>query len=115
MNAFDQVRADLAAALTAAGVDRVTLTRTETPPFVYVGMPTGPGIPIGLGAWRAEYPITAVTWPPGDGTAATWLLDQVQATLTVLGLAAFRPVSWGDDQWPAYLLTYPRDVPNPNC
>lgn len=108
-------RETIATRLTAAGVERVTLTRTEDPPFVFVGLPTGTGQSIGVGAWRCEYPVTAVHQPPGDQVANEWLLEQVELTLRTLGLAAFRPVSWGDDLWPAYVLVYPRDVPNPDC
>ena len=107
-------RQAIADQLAAAGVDRVTLTRTETAPFVFVGLPVGLSA-VGIGAWHCEYPITAVYLSPGDVNAATWALEQVEKIVGALGFAVFRPTSWGDDQWPAYLLTYPRDVPNPNC
>lgn len=116
---LDAVRAQLAAVLVAAGVDAVTLVRTEVAPFVFVGLPTGTGQNIGIGAWRCEYPITAVGIGPGDSDAAAWLLTQVELILRTLGLAVFRPTSWstGPDgpDLPAYQLTYPRDVPNPDC
>lgn len=104
----------LAAKLIAAGVERVTLTRTEDVPFVFVGLPTGVAAN-GIGSWRCEYPITAVYSPPGDTNAVTWALTQVELILTALGFAAFRPVPWGAEQSPAYQLTYPRDVAHPNC
>ena len=112
---LDAVRAQLAAVLVDAGVDRVTLVRTETAPFVFVGMPTGNGQNIGIGAWRAEYPVTAVALPPGESNSSAWLLEQVELILRTLGLAPFKPTSWGADELPAYVLTYPRDVPNPDC
>lgn len=112
---FTAEREAIAARLTAAGVERVALDRGQAPPFVVVGVPTGTGEPIGLGAWRAEYPVHVVYLAPGDRTAAGWGLEQVTAALGALGLAAFRPVTYGDDQLPAFQLVVRRDVPNPNC
>ena len=115
MNTFDAERDTIAGKLTAAGVDTVSLDRGQAPPFVLVGMPTGTGEPIGVGRWRCTIPITVVQLPPGDSTNASWMLDQVQTILLTLGLAPFRPTTWGDEQIPAYQVTYVRDVPNPNC
>lgn len=114
MSNLNGARTAIAAQLVAAGVDRVTLTRTETAPFVFVGMPIGLAA-VGIGAWHCEYPITAVYLPPGDDNAAAWVLEQVELIIGALGFSTFRPTTWGDDQWPAYQLAYPHDVPNPNC
>jgi hypothetical protein len=113
-NLYD-VRTDIAAQLTAAGVQRVTLNRAQVAPTVFVGLPTGTGENVGLGAWRCEYPITVAYLAPGDDPMARWALDQLELILRTLGLGQFRPVTFGDDQAPAYQVTVRRDVPNPDC
>ena len=115
MSTFQTERELLAGKLTAAGVECVSLDRGQAPPMVLVGTPTGTGENVGLGAWRCTYPITVVQLPPGDTANTVWMLDQVELILSTLGLAPFRPVAWGDEQIPAYQLTYTRDVPNPDC
>jgi len=113
-NLYDE-RDKIAARLTGAGVAAVTVDRTMAPPRVFVGMPTGNGENIGLGAWRCAYPITVAALQPGDEVAARWLLDQVELILRTLGLSAFDPISTGDDELPAYRMTARRDVTNPDC
>jgi hypothetical protein len=115
VNAFDTERQAIAASLIAAGVEAVSLDRGQAPPFVLVGMPAGTGRTVGLGAWQCEFPISVVWLPPGDTVNTSWALDQLQAILGALGLAPFRTVTFGDEQHPAYQLTYTRDVPNPAC
>ncbi len=114
MNAFQTDREAVAAQLAAAGVEAVSLDRGQAPPFVLVGMPTGTGAG-NAGRWETTLPITVVGNPPGDSVNAAWILDQLQAILLALGMAAFRPVTYGDEQAPAMQLTYTRNVPNPNC
>jgi hypothetical protein len=114
MNAFQTDREQVAAALTAAGVEAVSLDRGQAPPLVLVGMPSGTGKG-NAGQWETTVPITVVGNPPGDTVNAGWMLEQVQTILLTLGMAAFRPVTYGDEQLPAMQLTYTRNVPNPNC
>jgi hypothetical protein len=113
-NLYD-VRTEIAGKLTAAGVERVTLDRGQVAPSVFVGLPTGTGENVGIGAWRCEYPVTVVYLAPGDDNAARWALDQLELILRTLGLGAFRPVSFGEEQAPAYQVIVRRDVPNPDC
>ncbi len=115
VSTFQVERELIAGKLIAAGVDCVSLDRGQAPPFVLVGMPTGTGRGGSPGAWPCEFPITVVQLPPGDSVNAAWMLDQVELILTTLGLAPFRPTVWGNEQIPAYQLTYPRSVPNPTC
>lgn len=112
---FTDQREAIAAALTAAGVERVALDRGQSPPFVVVGFPDGPGESVGIGAWRALFPVHLVYLEPGDRNATEWLGAQLTSALGVLGINAWRATSYGDDQLPAVLLTVRRDVPNPAC
>ena len=114
-SSFQTVRDQLAAELVAAGVEGVSLDRGQAAPFVLVGMPTGTGQSVGVGAWRCEFPVSIVWLPPGDTVNTTWALDQLERILIALGLAPWRPTTFGGDELPAYLLTYTRDVPNPSC
>jgi hypothetical protein len=102
-NLYDE-RDVIAGKLTGAGVAAVTTDRTMAPPRVFIGMPTGAGENIGLGAWRCAYPITVTALQPGDEVAAR-----------TLGLSAFDPINTGDDELPAYRMTARRDVNNPDC
>jgi hypothetical protein len=43
------------------------------------------------------------------------VFDQLELVLATLWLAPFRPVTFGDDELPAYQITYLRDVLNPLC
>lgn len=114
MSTFADDRAAVAATLTTAGVEAVSLDRGQAPPMVLVGIHAGTGKG-NVGLWETTLPITIVGNPPGDSVNAGWQLDQLQAILGALGLAAWRPISWGDEQLPAIQLTYTRNVPNPNC
>lgn len=114
MSTFQDDRVAIATALQLAGVECVSLDRGQAPPMVLVGIPSGTGNG-NAGRWETTLPITVVGNPPGDTNNAAWMLDQVQAILLVLGMAAFRPVTYGDEQLPALQLTYTRNVPNPNC
>jgi len=60
-------------------------------------------------------PITIVWLPPGDSANTEWAFGQLELILTALGWAPYRPVTFGDDDNPAYQLTYPRTIPNPLC
>lgn len=117
MNPFGDTRAELAGKLTAGGVAGVTLDPAALPPFVLVDAAVGDRDPQGVGAWPVSIPIKIVEPPPGDAAC----LDRLEQTLTLvfraLGRAPFNPYTYraGDRELPAYLVTYPRDVPNPDC
>lgn len=116
MSAFHDVRVDLAGKLAAAGVDTVTLDPRQPPPCVLVDAPTVRG-GAGVGGWTCDYPVVVLAVPPGGADTLTWLLDQVELILRTLGPAAATPGRYdpaGKDL-PAYTVTYPRDVPNPDC
>lgn len=114
VNVFQLDRESIAAALELAGVECVSLDRGQAPPMVLVGVQTGTGAG-NAGRWETTVPVTVVGNAPGDTVNAAWMLDQVQTILLALGMAAFRPTTYGDDQRPAMQLTYTRNVPNPNC
>lgn len=113
---FTLEREAIAAELTAAGVANVSLDRGQAPPFVLVGGPTGPATPPrALGLWPCTIPVTVIALPPGDTANSAWMLEQVTTILRTLGWSGFTPTQWGDEQLPAYQLTYARSVPNPDC
>ncbi len=114
MNTFQADRETVAGKLAAAGVDTVSLDRGQAPPFVLVGVPSGSGKG-SVGQWETVLPITIVGNAPGDTENATWMLDQLEVVLTTLGIAAWRPSTYGDEELPALTVTYTRNVPNPNC
>jgi len=113
VSAIGDERAAIAGKLTAAGVDAV-LDPRAVPPFVLVGAPSGDRGQ-GIGGWPVTYPVHVVAAPPGSADQLDWLLDQVEAILRTLGQATWTPTRYGDADWPAYELTYTRDVANPDC
>lgn len=116
MNAFDTAREAMAGKLTAAGVP-ATLDPAANVPFVLVDLVTVTGAS-GIGAWAATVPVKIVAAPPGDAAAARWLGDQLELVLRTLGAAPAAPGTYlqGEaNRCPAYTVTYPYDVPNPDC
>lgn len=119
MSVFGDVRADMAAKLTAAGVAGVTLDPAANPPFVLVDLVTLDGPPSGIGVWPGTVAIKLVVPPPGDAKAATALEDTLEAVLRTLGRAPAYPETYtagpGSAECPSYRLLYPVHVPNPDC
>lgn len=117
---FDDVRAAMVTALAADAAVTVPAVGDPAalPPFVLVDVPTVTGT-AGIGAWTCTYPVKIVVPAPGDAAAADALLGLLAAVLGVLGPAAARPDVYRrpgvDAELPCYVLTYQRDVPNPNC
>jgi hypothetical protein len=117
VSAFGDVRADMAGKLAAAGALGVTLDPTALPPFTLVDLVTVVGAS-GVGAWAAQIPVRVVVAPPGDARAAGQLEDGLQVVLTTLGAAPAFPgtvTAAGGKDCPAYTVTYPVEIPNPNC
>jgi hypothetical protein len=117
VSAFSDVRGEWAGKLAAAGALGVTLDPTALPPFTLVDLVTVTGAS-GVGGWAAQLPVRVVVAPPGDANAAAQLEDGLQIVLTTLGAAPAFPgtvTAAGGKDCPAYTVTYPVDVPNPNC
>lgn len=111
-------RAVIAGKLTAAGVSPVTLDPASSAPFVLVGPPRSDGAAVGIGGWAVRYPVVVAAAPPGDLAALAWQLDQLELVLRTLGPSD----DWAPGTYdpagkalPAYTITYPRDVANPDC
>lgn len=115
MNTFDDVRQAMAGKLTAAGV-AVTLDPAAVAPFVLVGAPTVNGA-AGVGGWESSVPVVIAATPPGNADALAWLLDQLELVLRTLGAASAVPGTYdvGGKDLPAYSISYPVDIPNPDC
>ena len=87
------------------------------PPYVLVDVPTITG-GAGRAGWSATIPIRVVAAPPGTASALSWLLDTVETVLrTVLTAAGADPgtVDAAGKQCPAYTITVPVQIPNPDC
>lgn len=113
MSVFEDIRQDMVDKLRAAGVAATDDPRAVAP-FVLVGVPSLTAAS-GIGAWDGAFPVWIVSPPPGDAFSLRWRLDQLEAVYGALGFAPAYPDMWGDKDAPAYLLTYPRTVPNPDC
>ena len=117
-NPFRQARDDLVAKLLANGVPRATVDPGANPPFVLVGLITINSPRGGVGAWAGDVDISIVVPPPGDLDALTALEDVLAAVLAVTGYAPAVPDTYALSPTataPAYVVTLPIDVPNPNC
>lgn len=114
MSAFSDLRADYAGKLTAAGLTNVTVDPAALAPFVLVDAVTVSGAS-GIGAWAASLPVRIVVPPPGDAMALAALEDTLETVLVTLGAAPAVPDTYGPNDLPAYIVTYPVQVPNPNC
>jgi hypothetical protein len=111
-------RETIAGKLAAAGVSSVTLDPAMSAPFVLVGPPRSNGAGAGIGGWAVRYPVIVAATPPGDAAALAWQLDQVELILRTLGPSDdWTPGTYdpAGKNLPAYTITYPRDVPNPDC
>ena len=115
MNVFGDLRADYAGKLAAAGLTNVTTDPNALVPFVLVDAISGPGTGAGVGGWQGNLPIRIVAAPPGDGPTLAGLEEQLQVVLVTLGAAPFSADTYGPKELPAYTVTYPVTVPNPNC
>lgn len=115
MGALNDTRATIAAKLTAAGIP-ATLDPRQPPPCVLIDLPQIVTT-AGIGGWGCEIDVVALAVPPGGVEAAAWLLDTAEMVLRTLGPALGGPGRYdpaGKDL-PAFTLTYPTDVPNPDC
>ena len=107
-------RANIAAALTSAGVKASTDPRAQVP-VVVVSSPTVLG-PVGIGAWSVEYPVHVLGVPPGNAETLDWLLQALEGVLGVFpGQAVPRTIEHAGQDVPAYVVTVTRSVSNPNC
>lgn len=117
MSTFSDKRAEYAGKLAAAGAHGVTLDPTALPPFILVDLATVQGA-AGVGGWAATIPVRVVVAPPGDARAAAQLEDGLEVVLVTLGAAPASPglvTGAGGKECPAYTVTYPVDIANPNC
>ncbi len=125
MSAFHDARVDVAGKLTAAGIPAVTLDPANVPPFVLVDMVTRHLAPEGVGAVRCELPVRVVVPPPGDTHALAALEDVLEAVLRVVGWSVpftaepyelgARTADGDPVACPAYTVTLPVSIPNPDC
>lgn len=115
VSAFGDRRAELVDKLAAAGLP-ATGDPAALPPFVLVDLCTV-NRSSGVGAWGASVPVRCVVPPPGDATAAAGLEAMLELVLRTLGYAPASPSTFtaGGKECPAYTLTYPTDIPNPDC
>lgn len=115
MTVFGDLRAGMVAELVAAGVGDVTLNPNANVPFVLVQPVTVTGTE-GVGAWSGELVVSIVVPPPGDAVAGDALEERLQAVLTTFpAVISAVPGTYGPNELPAYTVTYPVTVPNPNC
>lgn len=113
MNAFGDVRAELAAKLVAAGAPATTDPRAS-PPAVIIE-PARVDAASGIGAWSCVIPVVIYSPPPGDAASLAWLETELQRCLVTLGFARADYTTGGLKDVPLYRLEYVLDVPNPTC
>jgi hypothetical protein len=118
VNPFGDHRTTMLGKLTAAGIDTATMNPAAAPPFVLVGAITTSAAE-GIGAWASTVPVTIAVPPPGDLDALAALEELLTAVYGALGFAPARPASYtsgaATTSLPAYQLTYPASIPNPDC
>lgn len=116
MNVFDAARADLAGKLDTGAPFPVTLDPAANVPMILVDLVTVAGA-AGVGGWKASIAVRVIVPPPGDAGALSALGDGLEWVLRTLGgapaAAGVLPV--GAANCPAYTVTYPVDIPNPDC
>lgn len=109
----------LAVELDRAGVAGVTLDPGALPPYVLVDLIRFTPPAQGIGSWPGSVVVRVVVPPPGDATAAAALETTTTNVLRALGFPQSgipTTVELNDGKPnPAYELTYPIDVPNPDC
>jgi len=114
MSALNDVRAEIAGKLSAAGCEATTDPKCQVP-AVLVGAPSVL-MAQGVGGWQVEYPINIMGVPPGNEGALEWMLGELETALTVFPGAAFpRTIEHNGADVPAYVLTVNQSVSNPNC
>lgn len=114
MSVFADLRAEWVAKLAAAGVE-ATRDPNANVPMVLVQPVTVTGTE-GIGAWTGELVVSIVVPPPGDAAAVTALEDRLEAVLvTYPSPTSAVPGTYGPGELPAYTVTYPVTIPNPNC
>lgn len=114
MSTFHDVRAEVAGKLTAAGVPDVTLDPAANVPYVLVDAITVTGS-AGYGGWTGTLPVRIVVPPPGNAAALAALEDRLELVLVALGGIPSDPGVIGPTEAPAYTVSVPVDIPNPNC
>lgn len=116
MTVFGDVRETYRAKLAAGFTDGTVVTTDPAalPPYVLVDAITVLGA-AGVGSWSATLPIRCVVPGPGDATALAALEAQLETVLATCGGAAAVPDTHGPTDLPAYVVTYPVNVPNPTC
>ena len=116
MNVFDTARGELAAKLDTGAPFTVTTDPAGNPPMILVDLVTVAGA-AGVGGWSATIPVRVIVPPPGDAGAAAALGDGLEWVLRTLGGAPANPtvLAVGAANCPAYTITYPADIPNPDC
>lgn len=114
MSTFSNVRQARADLLTAAGLTDVTLDPAANVPMVLVDAITVRAA-AGVGGWTGELPVRIVVPGPGNADALAMLEDRLEVVLATLGGAPAVPETYGPTELPAYTVTYPVDIPNPNC
>ena len=115
MSVFSELREQYRDKLAAAGLDQATTDPAANVPFVLVDAITV-ARPAGVGGWDGTLAVRLVTGPPGDGAALAALEDWLQVVLTTLpSPTSAVPDTYGPRELPAYTVTYPVTVPNPNC
>jgi hypothetical protein len=112
---FGDLRAEYAAKLVAAGADMATTDPGANVPMVLIQPVTITGTQ-GVGAWTGDLVVSIVVPPPGDADAGAALEALLQVVLTTFPAPTSAvPGTYGPTELPAYTVTYPVTVPNPNC
>lgn len=114
VSSFGDVRAQAAGKLRAAGVADVTLDPAANVPMVLVDAITVTGT-AGIGGWSGQMPVRIIVAPPGDAFALAALEERLELVLRTLGPARADLGVTGPTDRPTYTVTYPVDVPNPDC
>jgi hypothetical protein len=114
----DDLRADVSAALTAAGIVHAVDPRGLQPPGVLVGPASG-RMETGHRWATATLTIKVVERPPGDLDALTGAWATVTKILDALWAYAESwepgPVPWGDGELPGYRITVSAPITGGTC
>ena len=116
MTVFGELRETYRAKLAAAFADGTVVTTDPgaLAPYVLVDAVTVTGT-AGVGTWNATLPVRCVVPGPGDANALAALEELVETVLVTCGGAPAVPESYGPTDLPAYVVTYPVLLANPNC